>query len=315
MPRTIRRYAGRGGGPNDLRARAATDALCLYWTTDTHTWAMVDEDPGHPQAVDSTGRKLFYQVPTKLRKMLAAINTDRPHAVIHTGDLIERDDLVYPWAGTGTEFAYFRSEFWDQIDPGIERIYTLGNHDYAIEPDAGLSRQETAAARMGETTLTGGGYFNRAVTLTGNGVTVRFLVIDTNEEYEADPAYYNGSLTDAQKAWLAGEFADPAADIIVTVSHHGPHDSRGGNDAWPNAEDRDWLRATVATFLDASPDRHAIAMFGHRHVVRMDEYTNLGRYQGFLSPSILERNPSYWTKFYIFGDGTVHYELVTASYP
>lgn len=315
MPRTVRRYAGRPGDPSDLRARSATEAIQIAWVTDSHTWAYVDEDPDHPQAVGVDGRKMFYQAGPKLRKVAAAINADPPHAVLHTGDLIERDDAVYTWPGTGTEFDYFREVFWDQIDGSIPKFYVPGNHDYSIIVDEGLNRQQTMAARMGETTLHAGGYFNKAVTLTGNGVTARLLLIDTNEGRDQVPVMGNGSLTPAQRAWLEDEFTNPVADTIVVASHHGFHDSRGTGDAWPDRDSRDWMRDLVATFLDENPDKHVLGLFGHRHVVRMDEYTNLDRWRGLLAPAILERNPSYWARLWIFADGTVHYETYTVQYP
>ena len=303
MTRILRRYPGKGRGID----RGA--ALRVAWMTDSHSWSVVDNDPDHPQAVE--GSRYFWTVGDKLEQFVEQVNADQPHGVIHTGDIVER----------GRDFDFFLSK-WDALDPTLAQAVVPGNHDFAFTPPEGSAgRGQAVASDMGygSAPLIAGSRFHQSRTFTGNGVSARFIMLDTN----IDPATGNhvatnmGRLTTDMLTWIEAELAASPQDQIFLCSHHGPHMWSAQWHNYFDTDDAQALKDIVDAEVAARPSRQIKALFGHHHIQSaVMRWDNLGpNLPGLLAPATVEMNPSNYINLLVAADGRVGWEMRSTQYP
>lgn len=282
-------------------------ALRVAWMTDSHAWSICDNDPEHPNAVE--GSRYFWTVGDKIEQFVEQVNADQPHAVMHTGDLIER----------GRDFDFFLSK-WDGLDSALTQAVVPGNHDFAFTKPAGSTLGETVAGDMGygAKPLIAGSRFNQSVVFSGNGVTARFLMLDTNILPGGLHAPSNtGYLSEELLTWIEGELAASPEDLIFLCSHHGPHMWGSVHHNYFDTDDAQGLKDIVDAEVAARPARKITSLFGHHHlqsaVMRWD---NLGpNLPGFLAPATVELNPSSYINLLVTQDGKVGWEMKSTQYP
>lgn len=298
MARTLRRYVQQDSR-SSLIARAATEALTFLDATDPHHPTRdIGENPDAPGA--TAGLKMFWTVPGKVRDFVAQANAAQPAVVLVSGDVVEVDG----------DFAYF-FENWD----GLTVPYELmpGNHDYSLPYTT--TRMQAVADGMGFGTapLVAGSRMNRSVAYSANGVDVRFILVDVNVQRDNTIPEPNGSLTPAQKTWIAAELAASPEDIIFIGTHHGPHQHYQG---WFVQQDAFDLRDIVEAEIAARPQRVITGLFGHDHSFRFGpaRFDNLGGFHGIVTPVMLENTQAPFTKFHVFADGTLVWEIGRVTY-
>lgn len=285
-------------------------ALRIAWMTDSHAWSIVDNDPEHPDAVQ--GSRYFWTVGDKLEQFVEQVNADQPHGVMHTGDLVER----------GRDFDFFLSK-WDGLDPTLPQALVPGNHDFAFAPPGGSTLHDTVAADMGygSAPLIAGSKFNQSVVFSGNGVSARFLMLDTNILPTGKHAASNtGFLHEDALTWIEGELAASPQDLIFLCSHHGPHMynwSRNANENYFDATGAQALRDIVDAEKAARPTRNVRALFGHHHIqASVMTWDNMGpNLHGLLAPATVEMNPSNYINLLVGADGRVGWEMRSTQYP
>lgn len=300
----LRRYRGELA---DRRRRAPTEALHLVAVTDSHVWNAYDGLPADPSSVN--GDRYYYASGAKIQDMAAQINamTVPPAAVIHTGDFTDQGD----------DFSLFLSRM-GAISSQIPVILHPGNHDCQNPPGSG-TKQAQLATVCGATgrPVNAGSVFNWTTTLTGNGLTVRLITLDTTRQTVTGSNVFSGTgyLNDETLAWAETVIGSTSEDLVLFTSHHGPHNYNVGG--FFDQGDAFALRDIVDAAAAAHPERKFRYLFGHNHKnLLAGMWRNLGpNLPGLLGPALVQLNPGGFMDLWIFGDGYLYWSLRRAAYP
>lgn len=281
------------------RHKIRTDnALHISWITDTHVHAPADRDPTHPEAV--SGSRFFYTGATKLGKFVSEANTNQPHLVIHSGDFLEhyREDSMDLALGK-----------WQQLNPAIPQAIMIGNHDLA---QTNYTTLVNKFGRSAEPEIAGS-KFNRSFSVSGNGVAVRVIVVDTNITPTGHTASVVGYFQDDALTWIENELSAMSENIALVVSHHGPHNT--SSPAYFDADGAQAFRSLTFRVVQARPTVKIYSLFGHHHIVGTRQYTNLSSWiPGILCPAAVDTESSYYANVYVYADGNLVVDLKPLKY-
>ena len=116
----------------------------------------------------------------------------------------------------------------------------------------------------------------------------------------------DGSLTAAQKTWIADGLDNSEHDLIFMASHHGPHNYAAPQDFFVDADAFD-LEAIVDADREAHPNHRVTYLFGHNHIQHVvRRYDNMSpNFPGLLAPALLESNPSAYALLHVFPSGEI----------
>lgn len=214
-------------------------------------------DPQYADADPFVELNRYYRA--SLDKLVAAIEELNRHDlkfVVTLGDIIDRDLASF-----------------DRIMPLYERLrhpraFLLGNHDFSVAPEHLAIVPSALGLERSYYAFSGGGY--RFVVLDGNEVSVfappeghpyralaeeRLAALKATGAIHAQP--WNGSLSDAQFAWLAETLTSAAAagEKVIVLGHYPVYPAN-----WLNMWDSD----RIVELLTASDN--VVAYFcGHNH--------------------------------------------------
>jgi 3',5'-cyclic AMP phosphodiesterase CpdA len=224
-------------------------------------------DPQYADAEPHLGlQRYFRNSLDKLRAAVATFNAEDLDFVVTLGDVIDRDAASY--AAILPIYATLRHR----------HVVLLGNHDYTIAPELLASQPRLLGLTETHYDYTEGGI--RFVVLDGNDVSLfappqgdprwqiaqdRLSRLAAQGAEHAKP--WNGSLSDAQFAWLGSVLGDAKAKgQRVVVMNHYPVFPANMHNMW----DSDRLTA----LLENQP--HVVAYFcGHNHAGNYGEAAGL----------------------------------------
>ncbi|GEO97638.1 metallophosphoesterase [Methylobacterium haplocladii] len=224
-------------------------------------------DPQYADAEPHVGLQRYYRNSLgKLRAAIAAFNAEDLDFVVTLGDVIDR-----------------HAESYDAILPIYatlrhRHVVLLGNHDYALAPDVLKTQPGLLGLAATHYDYTAGGM--RFVVLDGNDVSLfapppgdprwaiaqdRIGVLAAAGAENAKP--WNGSLSDAQFAWLGDVLDDARAkrQRVVVLNHY---------PVFPANPHNMWDSGRIAALLARHP--HVVAYFcGHNHAGNYAEAAGL----------------------------------------
>lgn len=270
------------------------DALSIYWTTDIHLRAAMDGNPGAVGAV--SGYKYYYDGGRRLQAFVDAVNTNKPHLAMATGDLVDTYSV--------DNFNLFNSK-WTTLDASVKKELTLGNHDLdqAVYSDV--------VSQLGYTgrTVVANSHFNTSFSISNSKFGAKVLVVDTN--IDATLAHVSttiGALQQDALDWIQSEALAATEKVLLIFSHHAPHMVTLG---WFDAASAAATKAMLDAVIADRPGMKIIWFSGHLHgVYNADVYTTYGgSILGIRGKCSVDHNPGSFNKILVFPDGSVQYLL------
>lgn len=266
-----------------------TGSLEILWTTDTHLWEKVDNKPNEKNAVISFFN--YYDGSRRLRNFVETVNKEKPSAVIHTGDMIERDD----------DWEFFNS-IWNNLDENIPQGLTIGNHD--LVPTS----YEEIIGYLGyqDKSKNGGSKLNQSFEVYNENVSVKIIMMDSNIDHEGNHIVTSmGFINQPALEWLDNELEISVSDVNLICTHHGFHGYTSGR-----FDKTDSFK--VLDIVNKHKDKTIYNLFGHEHQnTQVKEFNSLGNFKGFLSPCMIDYDIGKYSKIYVLPNKKLFIEPIS----
>ena len=274
-------------------------ALTIYWATDAHMIAEVDNKPSAPGSF--LANRLFYTASKKMEKFVARINADRPDLVLFTGDAVNRFDPA--------SFQLFLRS-WERIDPAIRKEAVIGNHDLADAPES-AHHDLANMFGYGDRPAIAGSKFNQSFGLSGSQGAARILIVDTNmDEHGNHILTIPGLLKPEGLRFIEQELLQCPEQLCLLVSHHGMADNASHFDPADGLA----FKEMIDSVKRRRPELVIVNLFGHNHRSGIREYTALGpNVKGYSIPPVVDNMIGYFAKVSITGI-ELHFELNELPY-
>lgn len=230
--------------------------LNIHVITDMHVISDADGDPNYPPI----GNRLTYTSLNKLRQWANAIITgaiEKPDGIINLGDIVNGDgDDNYDQS-----FDSFMV-IWNSLPADIPKFQSAGNHDYSnkIPSMVGdLTKHQYVAGKLGYggRTPIAGCLMNETFVITKNGVSVRFINFDSNQNKAGQFVINGGYQSEDQMAWMTNVLANAEEENILMFTHR----------YRPLMEESECLKIEhmVANAKAAKPKMKVHLFWGHSH--------------------------------------------------
>lgn len=281
-----------------LHKRAEREAVRIYWLTDAHYDYLVEGDPDAPGAVGGT--RLFYTAGSKIRHFVDLVNAAEPEAALCTGDLIDKR----------TQSIAEALDIWDDIDPGVPRFFTIGNHDLSTGP---TYADWVSALGYGGRDVNAGSVFNYSTSVVRGGFAIRLITMDTNILAGTHQQILEGRLDSNALDWLANELDTCPESVVVVALHHGPQDFAAGHFDPTEA-------AAYAAVVNAAVSGRGLrvhTIYGHNHNATKPVVSRaLGiNAPGVLGPPAVDHIPGRYSVANVFPDGRLWVYSGDLNYP
>lgn len=235
--------------------------IVIYWATDSHTYALVDGNPAHENAISYN--RYYYTSSQKLQNFVDDVNVSGADLAFFSGDMVEW------WDGTSPQL--FMSK-WEQIS--IKKGLTLGNHD--LGGGGAVNVANTDMADMygyGDNPIIAGSKYNYSFYLDNGHNRVKVISFDTNLDDNGEHI-----ITTVQTVkqpvldWLQSEILNSDTDSVILFSHASPADW----DIHFNPTDRENFKTMINNVVAQRPAVNIVSLAGHNHVQGIQEWDNLG---------------------------------------
>lgn len=261
----------------------------VYFITDIHL-----SDPLVPNLTDPP--MMFDTVPRKFNSFIKQVNTDKPDVVIALGDLLQ---------GINGSYETFMS-YWNQITQ--PKYLVPGNHDYTAYTQnncAPLSPMEFVAQKTGYSSnpINAGSRFNYTFSKTIKGISIRFVMVDTNIEPDGtfkqnQIGYFSQDLL----SWLQSVMT--CSEKVIFICTH-----KGGS----SIQSADWINLCnlVSNIITNSPGTKVYYCYGHSHPNSFSEKIISPGFKCINFPAFVDLSIGRYYKAYIGKNGDVTFLLGT----
>lgn len=236
---------------SSVRRKKGSNPLKIFFAADAHIRADVDGNPNATGAIGGT--RYFYTAGQKMQNFVDDVNKSYPDLVYFGGDMIEE------WENVGSADLFMQK--WNQINSGIRKELTVGNHDLAWSPSLANTDMATKYG-YGSRPIVAGSKYNQSFVLTNGKNTLRIIAVDTNIDENGNHQVVTAqTLKQPIRDWLESELLNSPEKNIVIFSHAGMED-----DLYHfNETDAQAFKTMVDRVISQRPELKIYNIYGHRH--------------------------------------------------